>query len=588
MTFSLISIAIMLITALVITIEVLRATRRGIQKTLVSLASIFLALFSSIVITRFLSKVFTNIAIDELDIDLSSIEKTFPSANSLMYSFTDALVAPIVFLFVFLIMRVLIAIVISIVNKANYKKVSEKPYQQEDAPQYQRKPRLVSGLLGAFCGFMIMTVCISPIFGTLKVMSKALKGNDEAKVLSLGLGDELIAYVDGYSKDFSGSIIYYCGGNLVYKAVATSTLNDNHFAVGEEVEETFENYDKIASVGTILNDLDGATPEMKASAHDFGDNINRAETLKALSYDIFPKLAKSWLDDKPYSAFGATWSKPNVNGACESFFNKMLNVCRQSTPDTVGQDFTTLINVYIIAHENGILFTQDYKTMVEKATATGAFELIRKELSKNPRMAGIAVDIDTMSTKSLASALQMVNINNYENLMNNMMGMLNYSMIYSDKSQQEFIKNNITSLINNYGIGVGGDIVDTLSEQLVEDVIGNKSSVTVDDIKSFWEKYATSNGLSTALPDTSTQTTPSTDTQQSNNSTNQNQSPVETDDSNLNGGEENVPGEDELGTGDGNGTGDENGDENGTGDENGNEYETGDEYGNGNEYYDYY
>ena len=585
MTFSLISIAIILITALVITIEVLRATRRGIQKTLVSLASIFLALFSSIVITRFISKLFTGMVIDELDIDLSSIEKTFPSANSLMYSFTDALVAPIVFLFVFLIMRALIAFVISIVNKATYKKVSEKPYKQEDAPRYQRKPRLVSGLLGALCGFMIMTVCISPIFGTLKVMSKALKGNDEAKVLSLGLGDELIAYVDGYSKDFSGSIIYYCGGNLVYKAVATSTLNDNHFAVGKEVEETFENYDKIASVGTILNDLDGATPEMKASAHDFGDNINRAETLKALSYDIFPKLAKSWLDDKPYSAFGATWSKPNVNGACESFFNKMLNVCRQSTPDTVGQDFTTLINVYIIAHENGILFTQDYKTMVEKATATGAFELIRKELSKNPRMAGIAVDIDTMSTKSLASALQMVNINNYENLMNNMMGMLNYSMIYSDKSQQEFIKNNITSLINNYGIGVGGDIVDTLSEQLIEDVIGNKSSVTADDIRSFWEKYATSNGLSTVLPNTSTQTTPSTGTQQSNPVTDQNQSQPETDDSNP-ADDEVVAGDDELETGDELG----NGDELETGDElgNGDGLETGDELGTEDDYYDYY
>ena len=53
MTFSLFSIAVIFVVALAITIEVVRAINRGRKKTLVTLASILLAIFVSILITSF-------------------------------------------------------------------------------------------------------------------------------------------------------------------------------------------------------------------------------------------------------------------------------------------------------------------------------------------------------------------------------------------------------------------------------------------------------------------------------------------------------------------------------------------------------
>lgn len=503
MTFSLISVTIILITALVITIEVLKAIKRGLRKTLITLASLFLTIFSSIVITNFLSRPFTNLIMSRLNLDFSSMQKTFASANDIAYSYFNAMLAPIVFLMVFFVMRILIAIVLKIIEKSTYKKISDTQYQSEDAPNYKKKPTIINGLLGAFCGFIIMVVCISPIFGSLKVGINAIKRNDEKSIVSIPFDSSLVGYIDACSKDIAGNIIYYCGGNLVYRSVATSTLNDNHFSVIKEIDESFDNYESIISLGVILNDLDAATPEMKESAGNFGDNVNKAETLKTLSYDVFPKLAKSWLDNKPYSVFGASWSKPNINGACESFFNKMLNVCRQSTPDTVGEDFTTLINVYIIAHEKGILLTENYKEMVEKANDTGALELIRQELSKNPRMSGISLETDSMGIKSLASALKTFNIENYDGLMNNITNMLNYSMNYTDENQLTFVKNNLSALINNYGIRAGQDIIDSVSDELINDVMRGKSSVSVEDIREFWDKYS-------VVTDTNTSTQPQT------------------------------------------------------------------------------
>ena len=75
MTFSLISVAVLLITALVILIEVLRAINRGRSKTLVTLASLFLAIFISILVTTFLSNLLAESAVKFIksSIDLSAV-----------------------------------------------------------------------------------------------------------------------------------------------------------------------------------------------------------------------------------------------------------------------------------------------------------------------------------------------------------------------------------------------------------------------------------------------------------------------------------------------------------------------------------
>ena len=152
--------------------------------------------------------------------------------------------------------------------------------------------------------------------------------------------------------------------------------------------------------------------------------------------------------------------------------------------------------------ESPKIFT-NYKEMVEKANDTGALELIRQELSKNPRMSGISLETNSMGIKSLASALQMFNVENYDGLMNNITNMLNYSMNYTDENQLTFVKNNLSALINNYGIRAGQDIIDSVSDELINDVMRGKSSVSVEDIREFWDKYS-------VVTDTNTSTQPQT------------------------------------------------------------------------------
>ena len=489
MTFNLISVAVLCVMALVILIEVVRAIKRGRNKTLVTLASLILAVFLSIIATTLISNLFAGYIVRfmQLMFDFSKISEKIPSMGNILFAFSDAIISPLLFFFVFILMRIIIAIIVKIVYKANEKKRDNRRYESEEVPNYKKNPKLTNALLGALCGFLVMVICLSPVVGTLKLATKTFTSMNESKGLfSIRIKDSAVRYFDKCSNDFVGNVIYYSGGVFIYKAAATSSLNDNYFGLEKEVDNTFKTAGNLLSMNRILNNLSISTADERMMLKNLGSDVNKAETLKAATSDMLPDIAKRWLNDEEYEGF----KKPKVNKVSESIFDKMLYVCKSTTPDTVGADLSTLLNVYLIAYENGILVSENYKEMIEKAKTTGAFELIKKELNKNPRMAGISGDIDTMGMKSIATAIQTFNFENYETLMGNITNILNNATRLEGQEQLNYVSSLAKDYINKYGIDIGDDVVNEIAERLIDEIVDNKTSITIDTIKEFWDKYS--------------------------------------------------------------------------------------------------
>lgn len=506
MTLSLFSIAIIFIVVLAITIEAVRAIHRGRKKTLVTLASILLATFISILITMLLSDLIVQVVMDyalkTLKLDISQFKKTLENIETILFAYFDAIISPILFLFVFIVVRILVSIVVKVICAINANKARES-YEPEESPLFMKNPKTVNTLLGVLCGFIISLIIISPIMGTLKVAAKTFDDlNDEKDIFKFTVKEDVVAACDGYSKDLVGNIVYYCGGNLIYKSVATSTLNDNYFGLEREIDNTFYAIGDVFAMNKTLNKINEATPSEKETLKNLGSNVKKAETLKAAAADILPELAKKWLNDEPYQGL----AKPKVSGAWENFFDKMLYVCKSSTPDTVGDDLSTLLNVFIIAQENDILGSENYKDMLERAKMTGAFEKIKAELEKNPRMAGLTADIDTMGVKSIASALKNFNSGNYETLMGDITGVLNTAMNLTGQDRLDYITNYTKNYIHQYGINIGDDVAEETAKKLAEEIVDKRTTpISVDELKSFWDKYtvkSTSSQNSVVTPPT--------------------------------------------------------------------------------------
>jgi len=498
MTLSLISVAVLFITALVIVIEVVRAINRGRQKTLVSLASIISSIFLSMFITKFLSKLLANhvmeMAQDKYNINLDSLSEKLPSIESVLYAYFDSLAAPVMFFIIFIVLRILIAIVVKIVYNINEKNAHDMHYEHEDAPEHKKKPKFINGLLGALSGFLVVVVAASPIMGTLKMASKSFKHiNEDSDVFKIKLNQNAVWYFDACSDDLVGNVLYYCGGNLFYKSVASSKLNDNYFGLEREIDNTFASVSDLAVMPKILNNLSTATEDEKNMLKTLGGKIDKAETLKSATADILPELSKKWLSDEPYQ--GA--HKPKVNKVCENFLDKMLRVCKQSNPDTVGADLSTLLNVYILVFENNMITSENYKELIEQAKLTGAFELIKEELNKNSRMSAISFDVDTMTVKAIATAIQTHNVENYELLVTNFALELNNTIgIKDDNDKLDSVTDITRRYITLYGINAGDDVTSEVAERLVDELVDGKEIITVDDLKSFFDKYSVTPNVS--------------------------------------------------------------------------------------------
>ena len=502
MVLSLFSVAILLVAIFEIIMETVKAVNKGLKKSLVTLASIMLSIFLSLVLTHPVSNLLATPVGNLLKklVKLGSIEGTVPSLPSVIGAYADALISPLIFLILFFLVRAIIAIVVLIVMRSREKKkIDNNRYENEDAPSFKKNPKAVSGIVGFVCGILLITTFISPFMGTLKVAEKIFTAvNNQFEVYGARINSKVVSTIKIFSKDAVGNVLYYCGGNLIYKVSSTSILNDNYFQLENEAIQTVNTADDLILVTSILGDIDNSTEEQRNSMKVLGKEINKAETLKTVAADIVPELSKNWLDGKPYLGT----NKPKFNKVSESVFNKMLYVCKSSTVDTVGDDLNTLLNVFMIAYEHDMLVSGDYKTVIETASKTGAFDLIRQELNKNKRMAGISLDIDTMSIRTIASAIQSFNLENYDMLMNNITNTLNVAIKYEGEARKQYITDLTRQYINSYGINIGEAETVKLAERLNDEVIGNRKSISIDDVKSFWDKYSVKNKDNPQTPQT--------------------------------------------------------------------------------------
>jgi hypothetical protein len=92
--------------------------------------------------------------------------------------------------------------------------------------------------------------------------------------------------------------------------------------------------------------------------------------------------------------------------------------------------------------------------------------------------------------KSISTALKNFNFENYETLMTDITDILNDAISRNGQDRLDYVVEYTKKYINQYGIDVGDDVVNEVSKRLIEELVDHKKTVTVDELKSFWDKYA--------------------------------------------------------------------------------------------------
>ena len=493
MSFTLISGLIIVLTMTTVLVNVVKGHNQGLYKSLIRLCKIFVATLSAIAISFLVSNILVNLAfriISRISGYKEFVEE-LPSVESILKAYVDAAITPLLFIFIFMICYLLVNIITGIIYRAKIKKATRNiEYDSEDAPWYVRNSKPLGAIIGGLSGLFMASIIIAAIFGTLKLTVKTIDtvNNNPNLSKTVVINKEFTEELRKYSNDIPANVVYHCGGNLVYKISAASSLNGKRFAIDREVKGMNVALNDAVEVLPILQKLDEMTPEQKQNLLALPSDIDDSETLKALSADFVSTASAKWLEGEKFF----NMSIPQVGNVIEPIVGNILYACKSTTPATASEDIGTLMQVYVIITENKLLESGNYQELIEHFSENPVIEQICEVLEKNPRMKYIAKAVRNVTMNTVASAINSIKYDaaQYDMLMMNLADSLNNMDGLTEQEKIDFMTNNAMQYINEYGVDMPESIARVTAEQIIGELSNENGAVTPQRLQVLFDSYA--------------------------------------------------------------------------------------------------
>ena len=498
---------LLLAVALAVFIEVRRGLRRGFVRTAVGLSGVLISALGAVGLAVWISDLLAKMCAEILDLylPLESFSEMFPRVSDILVAVTDALLTPILFVAFFLVLRLVLRITVSILfrkwrydpDDPRYMATPKRPnslitptYEAPDAPWHRRHDRLLGGITGGVCGFLAALLLLSPVLGTLSTAGTLLRGLKRMNVSTNQIlpADEL-SEIEYYVYDGGAAILNAAGGNLVFDAVAITELNNRPLSLRREVEACMEVCYEFSRVFKVVSKPDQATEEQKEILRGLGDRIDDSEFTRLLAADFLNSAANAWLEGESFLKI----SRPNLGDVLNPLMDKALLVCAEATPDCVGRDITTVLNIYLIAVEHGLTKNPDRDDLMAALEDGGVLDLIYAELLKNPCMAHLASELSNTALRIMAEAIDWADFSSdvYRDLMDNLseaMNLVNGMEGATFAEQVESMTRYTMHYAEQYGVELPEGMAKMAASAMVEQLAGNEK-LTADHLEKFFNHY---------------------------------------------------------------------------------------------------
>ncbi len=209
--------------------------------------------------------------------------------------------------------------------------------------------------------------------------------------------------------------------------------------------------------------------------------VAASETNKTVTADILSRASRNWLKGEPY----LNVKKPTFGEYIDPVFDAMLKACSRTTPETVAPNIATLMNVYLILYENGLLHNTNSSEVQKKLGDDQILSSLLAELDANPAMAGVADAIRDAAMRAMVHKLQSeIAGEAYDKLMQQLTDSINSL----SGMPHDVIVNTMTEhalqYIKDYGIDVSSGTVQMVVEGIVSDMEGAASgTITPEELE---------------------------------------------------------------------------------------------------------
>ncbi len=509
MSFTPLSAAFFGIVGVAVFIEVVRGLKRGFTRSVVGLMTVVLSALIAAPLALLLSDKPAAAIYDRIADVLPMIEKNstvFPSLEPIVQAAVDAVLSLLMFVVLFLLVRLVLRIVVAALFRGRLGRVAtdasqtgrvKSPrslftpdYESADAPWHRRHERLLSAAAGALSGFLAALCILSPFVGTVSLLGYAY---DEAKAMRVNFSkiasDDVIAIVEPYLEDPAVRILSAFGGELIFDAVTTTELEEETLALRREVEALLALVRDFVAISKVLSKLDTATEEQLATISGLGAQIEESVTMRLIAADFLNGAAENWLEGKRFFSI----SRPKCGDIIDPILDEALVVCRESDKDCVARDITTILNIYVIAAESGLLSNPDQETLLDALDENGVLDRIYAELKKNPCMAHLADRLTVTAMQLMMKAIDWSGIHSED--YREMLGGLSEAISDIGGTEGMTFEEQVGAL-TEYTVEMGEEygiqIPESMAEMAASTMLGQLGSLeelTPEDLEKFLNQY---------------------------------------------------------------------------------------------------
>ena len=494
MTFTLYSAAILLILFAAILIEVLRGMKKGFLKMAVRLGTVLgsilialpLSLWAGDIPAGLLTSTVMKIRL------LRQYAESIAGLDELITAYVDALISPILFVILFFVIRAILSLVVSIVYK---KKLcdsrSDAGYATSEDAWYHKHHKLYGALTGALIG-LVTTVCLlMPLTGTLRTASALIDCTAAAgaNLSKMGIPEALTSGVRDYANDAPSAVLYACGGNLMYYASSSFELEGERYALVDEIDGIRNAASDMRTMLKVFTSKKTElTDEDKQSIKTFQGAIEASGTVRFVAAGFLSEAAETWLDGSKYLGMG----RPTFGKVVDPVITEMLAVYKTTDTSVVSADISTLLNLYVIVTEQGMIRNPDYEALVKKMGETTLMDDICNELEANPRTAYISDLLTDMIVRTVSSAINLSEVDEveYEKLLVNLADSLNALKDESDEVKKARMTEYIVQHADEYGVELPANMATVTAQYMVEEIDSSNGDVSTEEVKAFLDRHS--------------------------------------------------------------------------------------------------
>ena len=482
-----ISLFIAIPAILIFVLSLLIGLKRGAKKSIIRFACLLLSLFIAIPVATTIAKALSDVVGELIFSLLESVPET---AELILASPTLAVApsllagvisAPIIFVFVFIILSLLFFIVGKIVSTLTAK-----------LGDFNSKTvsRLVGVGVSALCAIVIIVALYAPIVGYLGIASDTLEKLEEtapdyASSVPELAQDALYEGANSPAVKISGAL----GGKALFNGLSSGKLDGERITLAHEIDALTDAV--FCAPALIETDIEHYGDKQSAAIKNIAEAIPESELLVKILPELISSLSRAWLNGEDFAGV----AKPELDATVAPLVDKLLLAFSTSDSTNIADDLATVGDLLCILIDNGFFANLgDTDALIEKFSnpdfASALIKAIGEGRSKD-RLSFLIPEITNLGLSIVYSSLGIPTTN--EEVNTSFVGDVAVAVdSVSSLSFEEMLaalSPEIRKIADNYALPVDESELDAITYGLAYDFCGVET-VTEADIDTFFLTYA--------------------------------------------------------------------------------------------------